>query len=57
MLKNTPAMQDMQVPYLGQEDILKKGMAIHFSLLAWETPWTDEPGGLQAMGLQRFGHK
>ena len=57
MVKNMPAMQDMQVPLLGQEDTLRKGMAIHFILLAWETPWTEEPGGLHAMGLQRFGRK
>ena len=39
----------------GQEDPLEEGMATHFSILAWEIPWTGEPGGLQSMGLQRIG--
>ena len=38
---------------LGQEDPLEKGMATHSSILAWRIPWTEEPGGLQSMGLQR----
>ena len=38
------------------EDSLEKGMAIHSSILAWEIPWIEEPGGLQSMGLQRVGH-
>ena len=42
----------MQVPALGQKDPLEKGMATHFSVLAWEMPWTEEPGGLQSMGLK-----
>ena len=46
----------MQVPSLGQEDPLKQEMATHSSILAWEIPWTQEPGGLQSMGLQRAGH-
>ena len=41
---------------LGQKDPLKKGMATHSSILAWGIPWTEEPGGLQFMGLQRVGH-
>ena len=41
---------------LGQEDPLEKGMATHFSILTWRIPWTEEPGGLQFMGLQRVGH-
>ena len=41
---------------LGQEDPLEKEMATHSSIIAWETPWTEEPGGLQTMGLQRIGH-
>ena len=41
---------------LGQEDPLEKEMATHSSIIAWETPWTEEPGGLQTMGLQRVGH-
>ena len=40
----------------GQEDPLEMGMAIHSSFLAWRIPWAEEPGGLQAMGLQRVGH-
>ena len=52
-VKNLPAMQETQVPFLGQEDPLEKEMAIHSSILAWRIPWTEEPGGLQSMGLQR----
>ena len=46
----------MQDQSLGQEDLLEKEMATHFSVLAWEISWTKEPGGLQSMGLQRVGH-
>ena len=46
-------MQDMQVQSLGWEDPLEKEMAIHSSILAWEIPWTEEPGGLQSMVLQK----
>ena len=46
MVKNPPAMQETQVRSLGQEDPLEKEMAIHSSILAWEIPWTEEPGGL-----------
>ena len=46
-------MQDTWVQSLGQEDPLEKGMATHSSALAWETPWTEEIGGLQSMELQR----
>ena len=45
-------MQEMRFQSLGQEDPLEKGMAIHCSTLAWEIPWTEEPGGLQSMGSQ-----
>ena len=48
-------MQEMQVQSLGQKDPLEKKMAIHSSILAWEIPWTEEPDGLQSMGLQRVG--
>ena len=48
--------QEMQVRSLGQEDPLVKGEATHPSVLAWRIPWTEEPGGLQSMGLQRDGH-
>ena len=53
MVKNLPAMQETQVQSLGQEDPLEKGMATHSSILAWRTPWTEEPDGLQSMGSQR----
>ena len=49
-------MQEMRVQSLGQEDPLEKGTATHSSILAWEIPWTEEPGGLQSMRLQRVGH-
>ena len=55
-VKNLPEMQETQVPSLGQEDPLEKGMATHSSLLVWRIPWTGETGGLQSMGLQRVGH-
>ena len=48
-----PAMQETGVQSLGREDSLEKEMATCSSILAWETPWTEEPGGLQSMGLQR----
>ena len=56
MVKNPPAMQETQVRSLGQEDSLEEGMAAHSSVLAWKIPWTEEPGGLQSMELQRVGH-
>ena len=46
MVKNPPAVQETQVPPLGQEDLLEKKMATHSNILAWGIPWTDEPGGL-----------
>ena len=55
-VKNLPAMQEIQVWSLGQEDPLKKGMATLSSILAWKIPWTEEPGGLEALGSQRVGH-
>ena len=54
-VKNLPAMQETRVQYLSWEDCLEKGMATHSSILAWRVPWTDEPGGLQRIGLQRVG--
>ena len=51
-----PVMQDTQVQSLGWEDPVKKGMATHSSVLARRTPRTEEPGGLQSMGLQRVKH-
>ena len=46
-------MQETQVQSLGEEDPLEEGMAIHSGILAWRIPWTEEPGRLQSMGLQR----
>ena len=46
----------MMVPSLGQKDALEEGMATHSSILAWRIPWTEDPGGLQSIGLQRVGH-
>ena len=48
--------QKTQVRFVGQEDPMEKEMAIHSSVLAWEIPWTEEPGGLQSMGSQGVGH-
>ena len=55
-LKRPPAMRKTWVWSLGQEDPLEKEMATHSSILAWRIPWTEEPGGLQSMGLQRVRH-
>ena len=56
MVKNLPPKQETQVPSLGQEDPLEKGMATHSSIPAWKIPWTEEPGGLQSMKLKRVRH-
>ena len=56
MVNNLPAVQETQVQSLGREGCLEKGMATHSNILAWRIPWTEEPGGLQAMGSQRVGH-
>ena len=56
VVKNPPAMQEMWVQSLGQEDPLEKEMAANSSILAWEIPWPQEPDGLQSMGSQRVGH-
>ena len=53
MVKILPAKQGMQVRSLGWEDLPEKEMATHSSILAWEIPWTEEPGGLQYKGSQR----
>ena len=53
MIKNLLAMQETRVQSLGQEDLLVKEMATHSSILAWEIPWTEVPGGLQSMGSQK----
>ena len=51
-VKNLPAMLETRVQSLGWEESLEKEMATHSSILAWEVPWTEEPGGLQSMGFQ-----
>ena len=60
VVRNPPAMQEMQETWaqsLGQEDPLEEGMTTHSKdSLAWRIPWTEEPGGLQSMGLQIVGH-
>ena len=56
VVKNLPAMQETQVQTLGWKDPLEKGMATLSSILAWEIPWREEPGGLQSMGSQRVRH-
>ena len=55
-LKHLPTMQETWVRSLGWEDALEKEMATHSSILAWRTPWAEEPGGLQSRGSQRVGH-
>ena len=55
LVKTLPAIQEAQVLSLGWEDPLEQGMATHSSILAWRTPWTEEPGGL-SMGSQGAGH-
>ena len=55
-VKNLPAVQEAQVPSLGWDDPLEKGMATHSSTLAWRIPWTEEPGGLQSVGLPAVRH-
>ena len=59
IVKNLPALQRSWVLSLGQKDSLEKEMATYSSILAWKIPWTEEPGRLQSMGLQkesRVGH-
>ena len=56
MVKNLPAVQETWVRSLGWEDPLEKEMATHSRILAWRIPLTEEPDGLQSMGLQRAGH-
>ena len=56
LVKNLPAMREIQVPSLGQEDPLEEEIATHSSILAQGIPETEEPGGLQSMGSQRMGH-
>ena len=59
MVKNLPPIQEIQetqIHSLGREDPLEKAMATHSSIVAWRIPWTEEPGSLQSMRLQRVGH-
>ena len=53
-VKNLPALQEIQVQFLGREDPLEKEMATHSSILAWKSLWTEEPSGPQPMGLQEL---
>ena len=56
VVENLPAMQGAWLQSLSWEDPLEKGMATHSNILAWRVPWTEEPGGLQSIGLQRVRH-
>ena len=56
MVKSLPALWEIWVQSLGQEDLLEKGMATHSNILAWKIPWLEEPHGLQSMWLQRVRH-
>ena len=56
MVKCLPKMQETQVQSLGQEHPLEKEIATYSSTLAWKIPWTEEPGRLQPIGLQRVRH-
>ena len=56
LVKNLPAVQETRVWSLSWEDPLEKEMATHSGILAWKISWTEKPGGLQSMGLQRVGH-
>ena len=56
MVRNLPAVQETWVPSLSLEDSLEESMATHSTILAWEIPWTEEPSGLQAAGLQRLNN-
>ena len=56
MVKNPSEVQETWVQSLGQEDPLEEGMATHSSILVWEIPWTEEPGGLQSTGSQSRTH-
>ena len=55
--KCLPTMRETRVRSLGWEDAVEKEMAAHSGILAWEIPWTEEPGRLQSMGSQRVGHE
>ena len=54
-VKSLPTIQEIWFQTLDQKDFVEKEMATHSSTLAWRSPWTEEPGGLQSMGSQRVG--
>ena len=56
MVKNRPAVREALVSSLGRKDPLEEEIATHCNILAWDIPWTEEPGGLQSMKSQRVGH-
>ena len=56
MVKCLPTMRETWVQSLGWKDLLEKEMATHSSILFWKIQWTEDPGRLQSMGLQRVGH-
>ena len=56
MVKNRLVIQEIQVQSLGRDNSLEKEMATHSSILAWRIPWTEEPGELQSVGLQKVKH-
>ena len=56
LVKNPPTMQETWVQSLGWEDLLEKEMAVHSSTIAWKIQWTEEPGRLSSMWLQRVRH-
>ena len=56
MVKNLPVVRETWLQSLGWEDPMQEGMATHSSILPGESPWTEEPGGLQSMGSQRVRH-
>ena len=56
MVKSLPTILETQAWSLGREDLREKGMATHYSTLAWRIPWMEEFGGIQSMGSQRVGH-
>ena len=56
VVKNPPALQEIQVESLGQEDPLEEGMVFHPRILVWRIPWTEGSGGMQSIGSQRVGH-
>ena len=56
VVKNLPVVWETQVQSLDQEELLEKGIATHFSILAWRIPWTEEPGRLKSIESPRVGH-